>query len=446
MTDRLAASKPSSGPNTGWLDEELRKEKALVQELRDTVARQQVAFVDQNQRVMALESALAKLEGQLARIPDVEQALEHTRDELVLRMAELRQERQKSETEFLRNRQTEREQDSRAIQEIMLALGRIGPLEQGLAVREAEDVRLNESLLRLEQALEDVRRHIPRNEEARRQLADAIEKNVVAIQQTALGLEEEKSKHRPTIDRITSLETTANRLEQQVAALQDMRKELTAQYDEFLEIQRRSEQTRAQTMTEWGRKLDGYAHQLEVWSDQIRFYGDQHEKNRRVLREVQEVAQEVSQQQDRLRQLQRIAEEQLRRELVELRSELDRRWAREEQRREAAAEAQMGLDDAQDQRLTATESQLEKQRAALDELSLRLGAVRSEQMRATEQLASSHRNAWSSLADALQDVAAAIVGDGKGQRGGQGAPARPPASQSQAAEQGPGPEDRQGGD
>jgi chromosome segregation ATPase len=435
MTDRLAASKPPSGPNASWLDEELRKEKALVQELRDTVARQQVAFVDQNQRVMALESALAKLEGQLARIPDVEQALEHTRDELVLRMAELRQERQKGETEFLRNRQKEREQDSRAIQEIMLALGRIGPLEQGLAVREAEDLRLNESLLRLDQALDEMRRHILRGEEARRQLADAIEKNAVAIQQAALGLEEDRKRQRATAERIPSIETTVNRLEQQVGALQDMRKELTAQYDEFLEILRRSEQTRAQTMTEWGRKLDGYAHQLEVWSDQIRFYGDQHEKNRAVLRAVQEVSQEVSQQQDRLRQLQRIAEEQLRRELLELRSELDRRWAREEQRRGAAAEAQSGLEDVQDKRLAEAEGELEKQTAALDELSRRLAAVRGEQMRATEQLSSSHRHAWSALADALQEVATTLVGDGQDRRGGQDKAAGRRARQSQTADQ-----------
>jgi chromosome segregation ATPase len=441
MTDRLAASKPPSGPNTSWLDEELRKEKALVQELRDTVARQQVAFVDQNQRVMALESALAKLEGQLARIPGVEQALEHTRDELVLRMAELREERQKGETEFLRNRQAEREQDSRAIQEIMLALGRIGPLEQGLAVREAEDLRLNESLLRLEQALDEVRRHLLRGEESGRQLADAIEKNGVAIQQTALGLEEERKRQRALAERMPAIETTMNRLEQQVSALQDMRKELTAQYDEFLEIQRRSEQARAQTMTEWGRKLDGYAHQLEVWSDQIRFYGDQHEKNRAVLREVQEVSQEVSQQQDRLRQLQRIAEEQLRRELLELRSELDRRWAREEQRREAAAEAQAGLDDAQDKRLAEAESQLENQRAVLDELAVRLAAVRSEQMSATEQLSSSHRHAWSALADALQDVAATLVGDGQDRRAGQNKAVGRRTGPSQTADRAPEPEE-----
>ncbi len=314
MTGRSASTPAQSGPNTAWLDEELRKEKALVAELREVVARQQVAFVDQNGRITALESALAKLEGQIGRIPDVEEALEHTRDELVLRMAELRQERTKAEAEFLRNRQAEREMDARAIQEINLALGRIAPLEQGLAVREAEDVRLNEALLRLQQALDEVRRYNQRAEEGRRQLADAIEKNSIAIQQALQEIQEGKTQQRATLERIAPLEATSARLESQVAALQDMRKELTAQYDEFLELQRRSEAARAQTMTEWGRKLEGYAHQLEVWSDQIRFFADAHEKNRRVLREVQELAQEVSQGQDRLRQLQRIAEEQLRRE------------------------------------------------------------------------------------------------------------------------------------
>ena len=134
-----------------------------------------------------------------------------------------------------------------------------------------------------------------------------------------------------------------------------MRQEITTQQDELLEQQRRADHRRSQAMTEWGRKLEGYAHQLEGWADQLRYFTDQHEKNRRVLREIQELAREVSQQQDRLRQLQRIAEEQLRREIREWQSENDKRWAQETKRREAAAEAQADRDGAQEDRLVSLE-------------------------------------------------------------------------------------------
>jgi len=100
-----------------------------------------------------------------------------------------------------------------------------------------------------------------------------------------------------------------------------------------------------------GTSLEAYAHQLELWAEQIRYFNDQNEKSRRVLREVQELVHQVSQQQDQMRQLQRIAEEQLRREFAEWRNANDRRWAQEVERREAAQGAQATVDETQDKRL-----------------------------------------------------------------------------------------------
>jgi chromosome segregation ATPase len=342
---------PQSAPNIDWLDEELRREKGLTAELSDTVDKQQVALVDQAQRIMALETRLSKLQAQLVRIPEVEEALQRTREEVVLMLAELRQEQQKRETEFLRNRQAEREQVVRAVQEIQSELARLGAVEQSVAVLRAEEQRINETVLRMRQELESLGRHLPRAEEARRGLADAIDKNAVAVGQTEAALEESRQVQNDHLSRLLLLEDASVRTDQQMAELQEMRRQLTDQQTELLENQRRAERARAQAMAEWGRRLEGYAHQLEGWSDQLRYFTDHHEKNRRVLREVQELAQEISQQQDRLRQLQRVAEEQLRRELREWRSENDRRWTQEVERHERYAGGQAERDEAQDQAL-----------------------------------------------------------------------------------------------
>ncbi|MFH1084636.1 MAG: hypothetical protein V1772_02570 [Chloroflexota bacterium] len=394
-----------SGPNTTWLDEELRREKALVQELRETIGKQQVTLVDQHQRILTLESALTKLEGQLARIPDLQEALEHTRDDLILRVTDLRQERQKAEGDFIRNRQTEREQDNRAIQQMMVDLQRIAPVEQDLAVRQAEERRLNEALLRTQASLDEIRRQLARGEDGQRQLADAVEKTGVAVGQVEAAAEGDRKRLQAALARIASVEVAVPKLEQQTAALQDMRQEMTKEHDEFLEVQRRADQSRAQTVTEWGRRLEGFAHQLDLWADQMRFFGDQHEKNRKLLREIQELAQEVSQQQERLRQTQRLAEEQTRRELVELRSEGEQRWAKEVQRRETVVEAQGVRDAGQDRRLGALEAEVARLLKTLDDAAARIEVVRSEQSVAAEQLSRSQQRAWTSLAATLQTVA-----------------------------------------
>lgn len=368
----------ASGPNLSWIDEELRKEKAITDELRALVDKQQVMLVDQSQRIIALEDRLSRLQNQLLRIPEIEQAMQHTRDEIVLMLSEMRQETQKRETEALRSRQADREKDVKAIQEIQAQLERIGPLEQAMVVRQAEERRLNESLLRLQQELQATLKNLGQAEEWRRQLADAIAKNTVDGKQALADIEALHKAQQETSLRFLPLQDRLSKAEQAIAELANVRSELTAQQEQLMERQRREDRSRAQTLTEWGRRLDGYAHQIEAWNDQLRFFADQHEKNRRVLRDIQALAQEVSQQQDRLQQLQQLSEEQLRREMREVRAENDRRWALELERREQAAAAQAARDDAQDTRLTDAEHAQQDQVAALDLLSQRLAALRGD--------------------------------------------------------------------
>jgi chromosome segregation ATPase len=362
-------------PNISWLDQELRRTRAVVSELRDIVDKQQVVMADQAQHLVSLEDRLTKQHAQLLRIPDVEEALRNTRDEIVLMLSELRQEVQKRETEFWRNRQAEHEQDLRVIQEIQAQLERFEPLEQSIAVRQAEERRLNEMILRLQQAQEDTAKRIAQREEVSRQLADRIEQTVVRLGQLELAISDSQKEQPEYLSRIQLLETEMTRITQQMVEMHNLREDLTKQQAELAETQRRSDRDRAQTMTEWARKMEGFSHQLETWAEQLRYYTDQHDKNRRVLREVQELAHQVSQQQDQLRQIQRIAEDQMRHDLREWHSESERRWAQEAERRERLLESQIHRDNAQDQKLEDLDQARQAMVSALSALDERLKAL-----------------------------------------------------------------------
>ena len=150
------------------------------------------------------------------------------------------------------------------------------------------------------------------------------------------------------------------KLEQGLAELQDVRTEITKHQEELLENQRLADRTRAQAMTEWGRKIEQFAHQLQIWGDQIRFFADQHEKNRKVLRDIQEVTHQVSQQQDQLKQVQRIAEDQIRHEVLDFRTEIERRLAQEIERRKVVDQQRVQHEDQVNQRIAEIE-QIRKQ-------------------------------------------------------------------------------------
>ena len=397
---------PQSTPNVRWIDEELRKEKALVDDLRDTVAKQEVILVDQSQRILDLEDRLAKLQSQVSRIPEVEESLQHTRDEIALMLSEMREGQQKRETEFLRNRQAEREQDRRAVQGIELELQRLSPLEQALAVRQAEGQRLNEGVLRLQQDLQELGKHLADGDETMRQLNDAVQKVRTEVGQTEVARESMLKTVKKNQSRLTSLEDGLAKAIQLMSALEEMRKELTEQQKEILETLRRADRTRAKTMTEWGRRLEGYAHQVDVWSDQLRYFSAQHDKNRRVLRQVQGIAQEVSQRQDQLKQLQRIAEEQLRRELGEWRSENDHRWAQEVDRREHEAEAQAARDEAQDALLARADQAQQDTLEAISSLAERVTMVHDQLERDLGSFVRWEQTLWQAVTNATQDALA----------------------------------------
>ena len=393
-----------AGLATTWLDEELRKEKALVASLRDLVEKQQAIVVDQAQRILAMEDRLTKLQGQLLRIPDVEESLRRTRDEVVLMISELRQEQQKREAEFLRNRRAEREQDVRAIQEIEAQLKRFDSLDEGLEARRVEERRLNEALLRLEQSLGDIVKRLAQRDEASRQLADRVEHGVVRMGQAEEALAASRETQQDHLSRLLVLETLSSKFEQQIGELQTVRQQLVAQQEELLESQRRADRDRTQAMTGWGRKLEEYAHQMEVWTEQLRFFADQQEKMRHVSREVQELAHQVSQQQDQLRQTQRIAGEQLRNEFKEWRSENDHRWIQELERLQKEREAQDARNDAQDSRLANLDQLQKDDWARMTALEERLSAWRDEFSAESKKIKQAQLQAIRMQGQTLQDM------------------------------------------
>jgi len=399
----------SGGPNTSWLDEELRRERELLETLRDVVEKQQVTIIDQTQRIISLEDRLTKLHNELLRLPESEERLQRLRDGIVVMIAELRQDLQKRHTEFLRNRQAEREQDSKIIQEIRLELDRIAPLEQAVAVSKAEQQRLNEQLSRLQQSLEDLARSLERSEEARRMLADRIAKNNVTASQAVERIDAQLPVLNELRSRLLVVEDRLAKMEQRASDLENMRQEITEQQTEFTERLRRVDRTRAQTLAEWGRRLDSFTQQIDAWGDQLRFFSDQHEKNRQILRDIQSLAQEVAQQQDRLRQQQRVAEEQLRREMRELRAETDYRWAQELERRKLSAQAQDRRDTEQDTRLAALEEGMEKATAQLEEATSTIRALREalDHDRALQR--EEHIRMWDTISRALQQAIQEII-------------------------------------
>jgi hypothetical protein len=129
----------------------------------------------------------------------------------------------------------------------------------------------------------------------------------------------------------------------------------------------------------------------------MRFFADQHEKNRQTLRDIQTLAQEISQQQDRLRQMQRLSEEQMRRELREWQNENQRKWAQEAERLERANLRQGDLDTAQNARLETLEKHHEDTVVRFGLGEERVKELRTDIGRVRDRMETIYRGIWRTL-------------------------------------------------
>lgn len=374
----MGSTARQSGASVDWLDAELRREKARTAQLQDTVDKQQVALADQAHRLELLEERIIKLQADTAKVAEIEEALEHTRAEAALALSEQREDQQRSQADFLRNRQSEREQDVRAMQEMALALDEMDDIKEELRLRRAEDDRLNSALLAADGQREELRRQVAVAVSQQLILSDAGARTTQAMADLQANLELLERSLQEEHAKLLVAQDSLSKQDERLLDLEAMRSDLTAQQSEFLEAQRRAGVERAQQVAELQRRIQEQEHQIEAWSDSMRRFSDQNERSRRVLREIQELSQEISQRQDQLRQTQRIAEEQMRREFREWQSSNDKQWAMHADQTNLQLQDQTRLDGQHAQRLEDLETRQAETTAALETTQALLAALQRQ--------------------------------------------------------------------
>jgi len=286
--------------SVAWLDREVRREKGRLSELIERVDKQLLAVSDQAERISELEERLTRLQSQLVQMPEVNEALQSSQSQVMGWLEQSKTEQRRRETALEEQHRAEREHQARLLHQVHDQLDQQAKLPDAVAAAREETAQVRELAMRL------------REESAETQV------------------------------------------------IHQVRDELTQEQAKQAEVFRRAEVDRSKTLTDWGRRIDAYRQQQDTWADQIRFFADQFERSRHTLREVQELSQQVGQQQDQLRQVQRLAEDQLRREAAEFRQEVERTLAKAVKQWELAREELIIADDALAKRTTEIEANREK--------------------------------------------------------------------------------------
>ncbi len=317
-----------------WLDEEHRRDRAEIARLQQRIEAQSSDIIEQARRIQELEGRLASTQAQFTRFNQVEQAIQNTKNELVGLVERAYEERVSGQRELERSRMSDREMLSREISEVRRELPRIGRVEESIQIRTTEDERLGELIMSMRNQIGSLAKEI---EERTRQIPFLVEqrtsdtKRIAQLQQETVEL---FKRTEATAGRIPLLDENIRKTANEIEKLPPMIDQLRDERIKFMERTRVMVVDREQVLTRWQEVIDEQKGVVAQAYERVQNFAQQIDISRRAVAEMQEFKDLILREQGQVTELQRLAEERIRREMDEFREDYERRRRKGELRQE----------------------------------------------------------------------------------------------------------------
>ena len=314
---------------TTWLDEEHRRDKAELIRLQQRVQSQDGELRDQARVIQELEGRVASLQAQLLKFGQLDASLQQLKEEVVQMFAAADERRQQEARELERIRAIERDNTSKALNEIRRDLQRLPRINEEVELRKAEQRRVGESVLilqqevnALKQEVENKLRSIPFLEDGRQQDA----KRIARLQQESLEALKRIEQHASRLQRV---EDVMQRQERDTGELKGIIAQLRTAQREFVEAQLLETEQLKRHVAEWVETLEVQVKKIDEFGARIQTFTEQFREDRQVVEAVERFQESIRREQTQVSELQRLAEERQKRQLEQWQEENEKRWRKE---------------------------------------------------------------------------------------------------------------------
>ncbi len=317
-----------------WLDEEHRRDRAEIARLQQRIEAQSADIIEQARRIQELEGRLAGTQAQLTRFNQIEQSIQNTKTELVGLVERAYEERVAGQRELERARMSDREMLSREVSEVRRELPRIARLEESIQVRVVEDERLSELIMGVRNQIGGLAKEI---EERTRQIPFLVEqrtsdtKRIAQLQQETVEL---FKRTEATAGRIPLLDELIRKTGLEYEKLPPQIEQLREEQVKFMERTRVMVVEREQVLTRWSETIEEQKTLVQQSYERVQNFAQQIEVARRAVNEMQEFKDLILREQGQVTELQRLAEERIRREMDEFREDYEKKRRKIELRQE----------------------------------------------------------------------------------------------------------------
>jgi chromosome segregation ATPase len=314
---------------TTWLDEEHRRDKAELIRLQQRLESQEAEQQDQARVIKELETRLMGMQAQLLKYAQLEKALQQLKEEVVQMFTQADERRQQEGREAERVRSIERDNVSRALNEVRRDLQRLPRLDEEMGLRKAEQRRLGDSLTTAQQDLaalsqdvENKLRSLSFLEEGRNQDT----KRIARLQQESLEALKRIEQH---ASRLQMVEDVIQRQERDTTELKELVSQLRVSQREFTEKQLLEFEHLKRQIAEWVETLETYVQKMDAFTARMQEFGEAFREDRHVVESIERFQEGIRREQTQVAELQRLAEERQKRQLEQWGEESEKRWRKE---------------------------------------------------------------------------------------------------------------------
>jgi len=314
---------------TTWLDEEHRRSKAELIQLQQMVSNEGNELQDQARTLKDLEGRVAGMQTHLLKASHLQAAMQQLREEVVHLLAQADDRRQQEAREAEQLRAIERDNISRALNEIRRDMQRLPRVEEEVNLRKAEQQRVGESVLVIQQNLnaltkgvENKLRSIPFLEDGRQQDA----KRIAQLQQESL---EALKRIEQQGSRLQMLEDAVQRQERDSGEMKELVSQLRTSQRESIEKQLLETEHFKRQMAEWDERVVFFDKKFTDFAARMEQFSSSFREDRQVVESVERFQEGIKREQAQVTELQRLAEERQRRQLEEWQEENEKRWRKE---------------------------------------------------------------------------------------------------------------------
>jgi hypothetical protein len=266
-------------PRVDWLDEERRKDKALLGRMEEKLAAAEAALTAQSKQMQELSAQVARVYTKF-QPGQVEDLLAHHREDLQHTIENLEKRRLDAEEKGAKLRSSEREANERALADMHRQLGALVELQRMTESRREEQARLASALQEARKTLEGL---VRRDEERVRVIAAMEEtrrQDIRRLGEIQGEMQAQRQKFNESGARLESLETGARRTETRLGELSagDLERRNAAAM--WQEQQNALASERERQWKEWERTLGALAASMKDYSERMEAYAERDKFNR----------------------------------------------------------------------------------------------------------------------------------------------------------------------